>query len=101
MKEIAESRGRKMVWDAKQSPACFTEEQEERIRKVYESKTRNKSERMVLRLKGNVYVFAYYGKKNRYLCCPETRFEFYPNGICCMTKDNPQGTSKEYNYYQF
>lgn len=101
MTEVSEMRAHREIWNARKNPAPFTPAQEFRIRKVYESKVRNKDEFMHLRLKGNAYEFAYYGKKNRHLCCPETRFEFFSNGYCVMTKDNAQGTSKERKYYLF
>lgn len=101
MKEVSENRAHREIWRARKNPATFTEEQVTRINKVYESKTRNKDYVMRVHLKDSAYVFAYYGRKNRYLCCPETKFEFFSNGYCVMTKDNAQGTSKEYKYYEF
>lgn len=101
MREILESRATRLLWDAKRNPANFTPSQEFRIRQVYESKTRTKNDFMRLRLEGNAYEFSYFGKKNRYLNCPETHFVFYSNGVCQMSKDNAQGTRKEKKYYEY
>lgn len=101
MTEISESRAMREIWRARKNPAAFTTEQEARINKVYESKTRNKDYVMRLRINGGVYTFSVCGKKNRYLFCPETKFEFFPNGYCVMTKDNAQGTDRTAKYYQY
>ena len=101
MREVSENSARRAIWQARKTPACFTPDMESRINKVYESKTRNKDYVMRLHQKDSSYVFAYYGKKNRYLCCPETKFEFFSNGLCVMSKDNAQGTATEHKYYEF
>lgn len=101
MREITVNRGQRAVWEMRKKNLEFTPAQVLIINKVYEQKTRNKNEFMCLRLIGNAYEFAYYGKKNRYLCCPETRFKFYPNGVCEMSKDDAQGYNKEFKYYEY
>lgn len=67
---------------------------------IYNRVVKNKDYYYHLYKKDGKYEFSYYGKKNKYLCCPETKYIFYPD-FYCVSKDNAACDKKEVKYYEY
>lgn len=78
----------------------YSTETTEKIKTIFEKATKNKSYFLNLKLKDNVYTFSYYGRKNRYLTCPETKYNFYPD-FYSITKEDVSGCKKDTKYYLY
>lgn len=85
---------------SKEKELNYMPETTEKIKSIFEKVTKNKSYFLNLKQKDKVYTFSYYGRKNRFLTCPETKYTFYPD-FYSITKDDSSGYKRETKYYLY
>lgn len=73
----------------------YTDNELDAMRKIYESRTKRSTNYRILGMNNGFYTFSIFGKKQR-MCYTETKYTFYPNGIC---KRNKTGEGVEYYKY--
>lgn len=78
----------------------YTDKVMTNIQSIYNRVTKNKSEYTELKQIDGVFTFSFWAKKNKHLCCPETKYTLYHEHYC-VSKDNATGERKDTKYYLY